>query len=377
MKKLLSITAALILMIFMLMYQSGAFETGKIDPGYTGLAFDIPKDHRIEKSERISVAKIYEESGIVSTKIKANISPQIMGTILTVDVEEGQKIKKDDIIATISSEQMGAKVEQVEKSLIQAKTAKAQANEKRLAGKAAFEQAEKNYYRVKDYYSKNAASAVALEDAKSKFEQAQAMYRAAEQGMKFADAEIQKAEKFLEEAKIGMGYSSIKAPFSGVVTIRHMDPGDMALPGKPIVTLNNMDNILIEINVREKLKDFIKDNMNLDVIIAEKKYAGIVEEIVPRVDPVTRTFAVKIGFDPDNEVFVGTYGKVLIPGEMTEKIIVPEYAIKNVGQMNTVLVKDNNKAFRIYVKPGYYSYNSKREILSGLSGNEDLVIQGE
>lgn len=349
--------------IFLLiLYQAGIFDFNRVTPGHLGVRkIDLSGNYHTVRAESITINKIYEESGIVSTYEKAMLAPQIMGVIKEIRVKAGDKVKKGDILVVIDSEQFEKKLEQAEKGYEQAK-------QQLEAAKAGFIQAEKNYKRVKNYYAKRAASQVQLEAA-------EAGYRQAKAAMKAAEAGIKKAEKFIEEAKIAISYTKLKSPFDGIVTKRMADPGDMAAPGHPILIINNPNRYQLIANIRETLKEAVEVGKKIKIIIGGTTYSGIISEIVPNVDPITRTFPIKVDFKPSKNVFVGMYGKVLINFGKERIIVVPKEAVKHIGQLTLVLVKNKDSVKRRYVKLGEYSDKNRVEVLSGLEVNETLIIE--
>jgi RND family efflux transporter MFP subunit len=368
----------IVVIIILLMQQSGVFSKEGIAPYHKEVSFELPMNYKLEKVEKKEINRFFSESGIVSTKLKANLSPQMMGIITNINVNEGDFVNEGDVLVEIASDIMNTKVGQVEKTILEATSGKQVANQQLLAAKAAFEQASKHYERMKEFYENSATTKVMLEDAEAKYKQAMAMVKSAEQGVKIADAGLLKAKSFLNEAKIGLSYTNILAPFSGIVTRKMKDAGDMAIPGHPILSLNNINDYRLEVNIRENLKDFVYLNQKLELEIQNKKFIGTVDEITPLVDPMTRTFTAKISFDPnDNDIFIGSYGKVLIPTTKEEIMVIPKESINKIGQLDMVLIKYENNAYRRYVKLGSFNDDNNVEIISGLSVGDTLIIKGE
>jgi len=98
-----------------------------------------------------------------------------------------------------------------------------------------------------------------------------------------------------------------------------------------------------------------------------------VEEIIPYADPKTRTFLVKAILPEMEGIYPGMYGKLLIPFKTTEVVLIPPEAIHRIGQLEMVTVKKGEIREKRYIKTGKI-HEGMVEILSGLSGNEILII---
>jgi HlyD family secretion protein len=101
-----------------------------------------------------------------------------------------------------------------------------------------------------------------------------------------------------------------------------------------------------------------------------------VEEIIPYADPRTRTFLVKAILPEIEGIYPGMYGKLLIPSGTTEVVLIPPGAIRRIGQLEMVKVKKGDIWESRYIKTGKI-HGELVEVLSGLSGNEILMIEGQ
>jgi len=366
---------SVIIIFILILIQAGVFTPGKIAPGQKNdYKLALPEKYSIINAEKISIDRSFEESGIVTTDLKATISPQVMGIIEKINVQPGDRVNKGDILLIINSDQFKMKLGQAEKGMEQAKSGKLQAEQHLLAATAAYEQAKKAYNRTKSYFEKKAASEVQLEAAESGFKQAQAGMKAAKEGVEAAKAGVEKAQKYIDEAKVAIGYCKIRAPFDGVITQKYVDTGDMASPGRPVFTINNPEIYQLQANIRESLMPFVSKNQKLKITIGNKSYLGIVSEVTPNIDPATRTFPVKVTFKPEEKIFVGMYGKLLVPAGKSMAVAIPKNAVYSTGQLKSVLVKQGNYCKRVYIQTGEAIESDMIEVLSGLSGGEKLII---
>jgi RND family efflux transporter MFP subunit len=239
--------------------------------------------------------------------------------------------------------------------------------------KAELDKAEKNFERIKDYLKKGAATQEQFEAAESGFKQASAMYAASEEGVTIGQAELEKAELSLHEAEVSVSYGVLKAPFDGVISVRYQDPGDMAVPGKPVLTINNVEEFRAEVYLRESMRERVAIEDVVEVQFGNHKLSGKIVEISPVIEPTSRTFRVEIAVSPEKQLPVGMYGTVDFPLETQKMILIPKSFITTVGQLKTVRLKNGNNTMRRHIRLGAYQKDNLVEVRSGLVAGDMLL----
>jgi RND family efflux transporter MFP subunit len=215
-----------------------------------------------------------------------------------------------------------------------------------------------------------------LENAQSKFLQARAILSRAKEALTGSEAEIRRSEEVVKEGEIALGYTKIRAPESGEVLKRLVEPGDLAIPGKPLILLQTKSSFRLEAYVREGLIQKVNPGKRLKVSIQtlKKVIDARVEEIVPYADPQTRTFLVKVILPYIEGLYPGMYGKLLIPVEQHKAVVVPRKAVRTVGQLELVWVQENNVWKTRFIKTGR-AIDENVEVLSGLTGSEIVAVE--
>lgn len=314
-----------------------------------------------------------EAVGTVRPKTETRIEARVTGQVLDVQVNPGDEVAKGALLVTLDSRQMTSRLEQANQALKTAKAGREQARHAVEAAQAAFKQAQAQYNRVNGYFEAQAATAQELEAAESTFRQAEAGVKRAQEALAAADAGILQARAVVKESTIAQEYTRILAPEAGVVLKRFVEPGDLALPGKPLVALRTSGALRLEAHVREGLITRVKPGASLTVAIETlgREVDATVEEIVPYADPNSRTFLVKAAMPPVEGLYPGMFGKLRIPVDRLRIVTVPQAAIRRVGQLELVLVKVGDTWMSRYVKTGERIGDSV-EILSGLDGTETI-----
>lgn len=372
--KILTAMVGMIVLIGVIAYSGGLFDSGKIEPG-----LNQPPDSRIKPPARTGQADLrtivewYEAVGTVRPKTETNIESQVTARVLDVLVRPGAMVKKDQKLIQLDDRQLQSALQRAIQGLRSATAGRDQALQSISAAQAEYTRLSADYDRMKQLYKSRTSSKRDLDRAESAYIGARSDLSRAKEGLTAAEAGVSQAKKLIEEARIALGHTVIEAPEDGQVVQRLIEPGDLALPGKPLITLQTSGSLRLEALVREGLIHLISPGDKLTVYISalDKALPGLVEEVVPSADPLTRTFLVKAAVPSQKGLYPGMFGRLRLPVGKKEILTAPEAAIKKTGQLETVLVKTDSGWKRRYVKTGR-RLGDRIEILSGLSGGEIL-----
>jgi RND family efflux transporter MFP subunit len=271
--------------------------------------------------------------GTVRSKTRAVIESKVSGRIDQLAVEPGQAVKAGELLAKIDIREYQARADQA---------------------KAMLQQATKDLER---YEALRATNAV----AKSEIDAVEARHAV--------------AQAALREAEATLANTLVTAPFSGVVTRKLAEMGDLAGPGRPIAELEDPQNLRFETQLPEALRDHIKLGASMNVSISNQPNAvsGIVSEISPVADPASRTYLVKLDLPGSQTLRSGQFGRVAIPLNEVPILVIPAAALRKQGQMELVMIHQNGKAHLRLVKSGS-STAEEVQILSGILENDEIII---
>lgn len=359
--------------VFLLWRSSG----DDISPGMSEPDKPLLDDNaRTAQAELAIVMEWYDAVGTVQPRSQARIEAQVSGQVNDVRVNAGDDVSEGQLLVLLDDRQMQARLAQAMQSLQSSVSQKEQARQAVNAAEAAFTEADSAYKRAKTFFDADAATERDLEQSRSRYLQAKAGLKRSEDGFSGALSGIRMAEEMVQEAQIGLSYTEIKAPADGEVLKRLVDPGDQAMPGKPLLLLRTTGGLRLEAYVRESLIQKVHPGSMLRVELTTLKQTvdARVEELIPYADPLTRTFLVKATLPDITGLYPGMYGKLLIPYKEVALVLIPIKTVDKVGQLELVMVKTNNGWARRYIKTGNI-YGEKIEVLSGLSGNEILKIK--
>ncbi|WP_319541519.1 efflux RND transporter periplasmic adaptor subunit [uncultured Pseudodesulfovibrio sp.] len=328
-------------------------------------------------AERVSLPRLHEAVGTVKAKTDTRVEAQVTGRVLKVLVRPGDKVTAGDDLVVLDSRASQTRLERSRQAESSVSSMVSQARDALDAAKAAFSKAESTYRRMSTLHEQKVVTAEEVEKAESAYLQAKAGLGQAEQGVAAAQARAREAGKVVQEAELVLGYTTIKAQESGEVAKRLVEPGDLAFPGKALLSLQTGGSLQLEAMVRESLIGQVRLGDSLSVIVSAltetEPLVGEVDEMAPLADPVTRSFLVKVRLPVVPGLYPGMFGRLMVPLGEEEVVLVPEAAVVRVGQLETVMVKTEAGWQSVYVRTGEV-HGQRIEVVSGLSGGETVGL---
>ena len=327
------------------------------------------------QARRETVVHHYAAVGTVKPRSETQIESQVQAQVKSVHVQAGDQVQKGDILITLDARQATSRLDGARASLNRAIAGKQQALQGVNAAEAAHTEAKLQYDRIRGYYKSQAATKQELEAAESAYVQAKAALTRSREALSAANSGIRQAQELVSEVKVGADFSKIRAPATGEVIRSMVEPGDLALPGKPLIALRTESGFRLESHVREGLIQKVRPGMTLKANLTTLGIScdAVVEEIIPYADPQTRTFLIKALLPVIEGIYPGMYGKLMIPDMSREVVLLPEKAVIHTGQLELVRV-DTDTGWQLrYIKTGKRE-GDMIEVLSGLKGGEVVGV---
>lgn len=345
------------------------------DPAPSGQRHFTYEPEATATAEKQTLAQLHDAVGTVRAKTDIRVEAQVTGRVLKVLVRPGDVVQAGDDLIVLDSRASEARLERSRQAKASASSMAGQARDELTALKAAFSKAESTYRRMNQLHEKKVVTTEEVEKAESAFLQAKARLSQAQEGVAAAMSRTREASEVVQEAEIGLGYTTIKAQASGEVAKRLAEPGDLAFPGKELLTLQTGGSLQLEALVREGLIGHVRLGDALHVVVDalenEAPIIGTVDEIEPLADPVTRSFLVTVRLPEVPGLYPGMFGRLRVPTGEQEAVLIPAAFVVHVGQLETVMVKSGDRWESVYVRTGE-RYGDQIEVLSGLSGGETI-----
>jgi RND family efflux transporter MFP subunit len=292
-----------------------------------------PLEVEVETLALSEVPVQVEMAGTLQAIEQATISARVSGQVVQLPVHIGSKVKKGDLLIKIAAAEINARVQQAETQLAQAR---------------------RNLARETGLHQLNASTQTKVKTLKEL---------------------VKINEAVTLEAQTILGYTQIKAPFSGTVTDKTIDVGDQASPGVPLLKLENSAALEVVIQVPEGLSHALtlESRLPLTIPTAGLTLSAQIREISPTVDPASRTTQVKLLLPPAAGLHSGQFARVSLAENRAKTLMIDSKALRKNGQLQQVFVADQGQARMRLVRIGA-EFDGRTEILSGLQAGDQVVI---
>ncbi len=316
----------------------------------------------------------YEATGTVRARTAAVISSKVMAYVRQVSVQGGDRVKEGQELVTLDAQDLDANVRRAELAEAEVRSAIPEADNAVAGAKANLDLAQSTFRRMEELASKKSISNQEFDEASAKLKSSQAAYDMARAKRSQLDSKLAQVEQEIRTAGITRDYTRIAAPFSGIVTAKSVEPGNLAAPGAPLLTIERDGAYRLEASVDESKLPFIKRGQTVEVTLEalDRRLTAAVSEIVPAVDAASRAYTVKIDLPPLPNVRSGMFGRAWFPMGRRRALTVPAAAILERGQLESVFVIDSSVARNRLITTGRRQQDVV-EVLSGLSEGEKVV----
>ena len=292
-----------------------------------------------------SMAAFARVPGTVTAHQQVQLSSRLSGYIRAMSVRDGQAVKAGQLLFEVDPTDVLGQVQQAQAGLAEAESA--------------LTDARSNYDRFKALYAQQAIPEKQWDQVKSAYAMAQARAAAARGGISTARSQLR--------------YARVTAPFSGIITRKFMQNGDLASPGQPILGLANTSRLEVQCSVSGALYRSLQIGQKVAVISDGKSVSATVLDMVGAADAMTHGHMVKLSLPAASALQAGDYVSVEVPVTQRRALMVPAAALLDRAGIPGVFVVDaQGIAHYRMVRPGQRTPEGV-EILSGLSAGETVV----
>jgi len=320
--------------------------------------------------------RIVEAVGTVRARTIASVAPQVMGRVTSFPVSEGGRVEKGALLATIDDAPIRAQAAAAEGAVAEALAAREEAERAIAQAEAGKMLAEKTYARYRKLHEERVVTQQEFEEVETKRTVAVKEYERSLEKRAQATGRVEQARGQAGAANAMLSYTKVTAPFAGVVTEKKGDAGSMAVPGVPLLTLEDTRRYRLEAAVPETHLSRLSVGSKVQVVLdtaPDKAFPAVLSEIVPAVDPASRTFLVKADVSGPG-LHTGMYGRLRFPAGKGTVLAVPQQAVSRAGGFDGVfVVTPDNVARLVMVKTGQ-PLGDRIEILSGIDPGSRVAV---
>lgn len=278
----------------------------------------------------------FPAEALVEAVNQATVAAQVSGRVVEVRVDAGQTVRKGELLMRIDAREAAEAAAGATAQLVNARA---------------------NYERLKNLRAQNFISAAALDKAKADFEAAQAASG---------------------QAGVGLGHATVTAPIAGVVAQRQTELGEMAAPGKPLLTLYDPAGLRVTASVPQYMLPRMRGVTRAKVEFPElgRWVDATSVALLPVADAATHVSQVRVGLPADAgaNLLPGSFARVHFVIGRASKFTVPKAAVLRRGEVAAVYVQgaDGRLALR-QLRLGE-EFGGEIEVLAGLAAGERVAL---
>ncbi len=281
-----------------------------------------------------TIDSVVTAAGALSSKNTSVLSSKIMGRVVRLSVQEGDQVAAGKLLMKIDSGEITAQA---------------------IQAQAAYNNARLQYDRIKSLYDAKASTQMEMDQATLGLENAQAG---------------------LQAAKAMESYTLITAPISGQIVEKRINLGEMALPGQPLIKIEDNRNLRLEVTVKDLDILSIQPGKPVKVQIDAMpgmEISGTVSQVVQASDVRTHSFIVKIDIPARKGLITGMYGKAFFTIGKREAILVPKSAVVEMSGISGVYIvsADRGAVFQM-IQVGEERGNFV-EVITGLKKGDRVI----
>jgi RND family efflux transporter MFP subunit len=274
-------------------------------------------------------------AGTLNSRNISVLSSKIMGKVAELTVQEGSNVSAGQTLARIESGEISAQLYQAQ---------------------AAFNNARLQYERIKSLFDAHAATQMEMDQATLGLESAKAG---------------------LNAARAMESYTVLTAPITGHIVEKHINSGEMAIPGQSMLKIEDNRNLRLEVTVTEREIGSIRPGQTVAVRIDAlpgRELKGHVAQVVSAADARTHSFMVKIAVPADKSLVTGMYGTAFFGTGKRAAILVPRSALVTMSGLSGVYIvsPDGNAAFQM-IQPGD-AQGDMIEAVTGLKKGDMVIV---
>jgi len=273
---------------------------------------------------------------VVEAVNQATISAQTSGRVVKLNADVDDAVKQGDILVEFRNKDQMASYK---------------------VAKAAFDEAESEFKRIEDIYSKKLVAKTALDRASASYKSAKAR---------------------LEQANEALENTIVRAPYSGIVVKRHIEIGELAKPGQALMTGLSLETLRANVDLPQDLVKVVREQKKATAILKDGNRLAVTKITVsPYADSKNHTFQMRAELPKgDYGIYPGMFIKVAIVHSTKQSLLVPAKAVAMRSEVSAVYVKDkeNKLSFRQVRVGAYIPASDSYEILAGLERNEKVML---
>ncbi|HEY6506889.1 MAG TPA: efflux RND transporter periplasmic adaptor subunit [Vicinamibacterales bacterium] len=324
------------------------------------------------------VPELFESGGVVRAAVTAEVVSRIMAPVLSVPVVAGTRVEANAPLVVLEGRQLEAELHRAQAVHRAAGQSGDVARAQLDRASAQLAVAQKTFERLSILRAKNSSTEQEVDRARADFDAAKADVEAARSAVGQTTSGLEAGAAAEVAAAAASSYTVLRAPFAGLVTETRIDPGSMAMPGAPLVILEDPRRFRLEVRVDEARLGHVRIGQAVRVRTGDGSRAG--PPIDGRVAEISRTldaahtFTVKIDLPQSAALRSGVSGTASFEGALRQAMLVPSSSVVRRGQLTSVFAVDDGRARMRLVQLGG-PRGDRLEVTAGLEPDETVIVR--
>ena len=286
--------------------------------------------------------------GSIRAVHETTIGSKLLARVVEVNLKAGQKVHAGDVLIRLDDTNLRAKLQQAKATVAAEEAVRRQAagDEKRYA------QLVKSRTISQQQYDNTLAT------------------------LQSTEANLHRAQATVNEVQATLDWATIRSPIDGTVIDKKVNVGDMVTPGQMLVTLFDPNHMQLVASVRESLTSRLQVGQSIGVCVErlKKQCSGTISEIVPEAQSASRSFQVKVTGPCPAGIYLGMFGRILIPLDKEAALLIPRRAVREVGQLELVDVVGHHQTSRRTIRSGRVLSDDEIKMFPDLLQREQYII---
>lgn len=321
--------------------------------------------------------------GTVEARILSNIGFNVSNSIIELNVDEGEVVKKGEILARLDSTEQQARLDMARAGILAARAAVKGAESAILKARTVVKQAKRTYGRMLQLNKKHSISVESVETAKLALDTAEAELDISKSTLLTAKASLENANAQLGMEKATLAQYTLRAPYDAMITARHLELGTVVKPGEPLFTLVAPDSVWVLGHISENQAGLITVGQSASIRLRSrphKLYSGTVRRIDIESDRVTEERQVYLSCDGCLKQFhLGEQAEVYVTTAILDKaLLVPENAVDTFDERQmkgVVWILADGQLKKQSVIFGHRTLDARLSISDGLAKDAKVLVR--
>lgn len=310
----------------------------------SGAAAELPAATAV--TETVAAEQVLD--GVVEAVNRSTVSAQTSGRVVELPFDVDDYVEQGEVIVRLRDREQQARLERARANLEEAQA--------RLA------QAEAEFERIREVYEQGLVSSSEMDRARAEYESAR--------------ARVEAARAALEEARQQVEHTVVRAPYAGIVVARHVEIGETATVGQPLMTGLSLEHLRVLVQVPQQHITALREHQAARVLLpGGGSLAAQALRIFPYADEGTHTFRVRVTLpEGQHGLYPGMLVKTAFISGSAERLLVPGAAVVHRSEVTAVYVRDADGRLHFrQVRTGTPRDDGRVPILAGLEAGETVI----